>query len=117
MPNISLDIFFDNDILNVTASRSRNTPRVKPAWKVRSAPKLPVPEGPDQKTQRFGPKSQAKLPASSTPQKAAVPKSSKTPAASKPDTAATKDTENQPKKIPKLPPKSRPQPKTQTSSE
>lgn len=40
MPNISFDIFFNDDTLNFTASRSQGAPKVKPAWKVRSAPKL-----------------------------------------------------------------------------
>jgi len=39
MPNISFDIFYDQDILNITASRGQ-VAKIKPAWKVRSAPKL-----------------------------------------------------------------------------
>lgn len=41
MPNISFDVFFDQDFINVTATRSGAAPKAKPAWKVRSAPKLP----------------------------------------------------------------------------
>jgi hypothetical protein len=41
MPNISFDIFFDQDFINVTATRGRTAPKAKPEWKVRSAPKLP----------------------------------------------------------------------------
>ena len=111
MPNISLDIFFDQDILNVTATRSRTTPRVKPAWKVRTAPKLPLPEGPDPKTKHFGPQKLQGAP------KTAASKPNSTPAASKPAASADKPAEGQPKKLPKLPPKARPQPKTQDSSE
>ena len=40
MPNISFDIFFNQDIVNITASRSQGAPKVKPDWKVRTAPKL-----------------------------------------------------------------------------
>lgn len=41
MPNISFDIFFDKDFINVTASRGKVAPKAKPEWKVRTAPKLP----------------------------------------------------------------------------
>jgi len=47
MPNISFDIFFDKDFINVTATRGHTAPKAKPEWKVRTAPKLPpkpVPE-------------------------------------------------------------------------
>ena len=46
MPNISFDIFFDQDFINVTATRGKTAPRAKPEWKVRSAPKLPPKEQP-----------------------------------------------------------------------
>ena len=57
MPNISFDIFFQDDIINITASRSGGSaPKVKPAWKVRTAPKLPPKEPPVPKTvAAFGP--------------------------------------------------------------
>ena len=56
MPNISFDIFFQEDIINITASRSGGSaPKIKPAWKVRSAPKLPPKEPPvDPKVAAFG---------------------------------------------------------------
>ena len=41
MPNVSFDIFFDQDFINVTATRGKTAPKAKPEWKVRSAPKLP----------------------------------------------------------------------------
>jgi len=44
MPNVSFDIFYDLDFVNVTATRSGAAPKVKPAWKVRTAPKLPPKE-------------------------------------------------------------------------
>lgn len=55
MPNISFDIFFNDDLINITASRSQGAPKVKPGWKARSAPKIaqkskPTPES------AFGPK-------------------------------------------------------------
>ncbi|MCJ1376845.1 hypothetical protein MMC20_008090 [Loxospora ochrophaea] len=53
MPNISFDIFFNDDVLNFTASRSQGAPKVKPAWKVRSAPKLPPKEPPKPATSVF----------------------------------------------------------------
>ncbi|KAI9739364.1 MAG: hypothetical protein M1834_007577 [Cirrosporium novae-zelandiae] len=49
MPNISFDIFFNEDIINLTASRSNGAPKVKPAWKVRSAPKLEIRQAPKPK--------------------------------------------------------------------
>jgi len=44
MPNISFDIFFDQDFINVSASRGKTAPKAKPEWKVRTAPKLPPKE-------------------------------------------------------------------------
>lgn len=44
MPNISFDIFFDQDFINLSASRSKHAPKAKPEWKVRTAPKLPPKE-------------------------------------------------------------------------
>ena len=45
MPNISFDIFFDQDFVNISAHRGR-VPRAKPGWKLRTAPKLPPKEEP-----------------------------------------------------------------------
>lgn len=58
MPNISFDIFFNDDLVNITASRSQGAPKVKPGWKARSAPKIaqktkPTPDS------AFGPKAAA----------------------------------------------------------
>jgi len=44
MPNVSFDIFFDQDFINVTASRGKVAPKAKPEWKIRTAPKLPPKE-------------------------------------------------------------------------
>ncbi|KIX97494.1 uncharacterized protein Z520_06946 [Fonsecaea multimorphosa CBS 102226] len=41
MPNVSFDIFFDKDFINITATRGQTAPKAKPEWKVRTAPKLP----------------------------------------------------------------------------
>lgn len=41
MPNISFDVFFDKDFINITATRGQTAPKAKPQWKVRTAPKLP----------------------------------------------------------------------------
>ncbi|KIW14698.1 hypothetical protein PV08_07482 [Exophiala spinifera] len=41
MPNVSFDIFFDKDFINITATRGHTAPKAKPEWKVRTAPKLP----------------------------------------------------------------------------
>jgi hypothetical protein len=58
MPNINFDIFYDKDVINFTASRGTSAPKVKPAWKVRSAPKLPPKVPPQPPTvAAFGPKS------------------------------------------------------------
>ena len=54
MPNISFDVFFTDDVINVTASRSNGAPKVKPEWKVRTAPKLPPKEPPSAPTAVFG---------------------------------------------------------------
>ena len=57
MPNINFDIFFDENTLNFTASRGTKAPKVKPAWKVRNAPKLPPKEPPQPAAAKaFGPK-------------------------------------------------------------
>ncbi|MCJ1477469.1 hypothetical protein MMC13_006141 [Lambiella insularis] len=94
MPNISFDIFFQDDIINLTATRSQGSaPKVKPAWKVRTAPKLPPKEPVQPPTSVFG-KQQKKLPA---PEPKAAPKAKEE--TSKPAEA---------KKIPKLPPKAKP---------
>ena len=60
MPNISFDIFFDQDFINVTATRGKTAPRAKPEWKVRSAPKLP-PKQIEQKPGEARPPPRAKL--------------------------------------------------------
>lgn len=93
MPNISFDIFFQDDIINLTATRSAGSaPKVKPAWKVRTAPKLPPKEPVQPPTSVFAAPKQKKLPA---PEKTA-PKAKEE--SKKPGEA---------KKIPKLPPKAK----------
>ncbi|KIV83776.1 hypothetical protein PV11_05771 [Exophiala sideris] len=41
MPNVSFDVFFDKDFINITATRGIKAPKAKPEWKVRTVPKLP----------------------------------------------------------------------------
>lgn len=55
MPNISFDIFFNDDLVNITASRSQGAPKVKPGWKARSAPKIAQKQKPTPDS-AFGPK-------------------------------------------------------------
>ena len=107
MPNISFDIFFDQDFINVSASRGKHAPKAKPEWKVRTAPKLPPKEQPADPTST--PRPAGRPPINSTRPPA---KSSKAPeeqkSADKP--APTSDTASQtgdkPKrKPPKLGPK------------
>jgi hypothetical protein len=100
MPNISFDIFFQDDIINITASRSGGSaPKVKPAWKVRTAPKLPPKEPFEPKTERaFGPPKLKQAPQPST----AKPKPKEIKEAPKVEEAAKQPAA--PKKIPKLGP-------------
>ena len=53
MPNISFDIFYNLDTINITATRGEKAPKVKPDWKVRSAPKLPPKTPPQPPTAAF----------------------------------------------------------------
>jgi len=46
MPNVSFDVFFDKDFINITATRGITAPKAKPDWKVRTAPKLPPKQAP-----------------------------------------------------------------------
>lgn len=41
MAHISADLIFDSDFLNFTITNANAAPKIKPAWKVRTAPKLP----------------------------------------------------------------------------
>ena len=99
MPNISFDIFFNDDVINLTASRSQGAPKVKPAWKVRSAPKLPPKEPPAAPTAVFAPKSnaQATKPKASSESKAPPKLASKASDAKQGTSSAA-----EPKKVPKL---------------
>ena len=67
MPNISFDIFFDKDFVNISASRGRVAPKAKPEWKVRSAPKLPPKEVPAEPLSTPRPAQREKLTASRQP--------------------------------------------------
>ncbi|KAL9112129.1 MAG: hypothetical protein Q9227_003506 [Pyrenula ochraceoflavens] len=58
MPNISFDIFYNDDLINITASRAQGAPKVKPGWKARAAPKISQKEKPTPQS-AFGPKAAA----------------------------------------------------------
>lgn len=67
MPNISFDIFFDQDFINVTATRGKTAPKAKPEWKVRSAPKLPPKEQPVDRSGAAKPPGRPKINEGRTP--------------------------------------------------
>ncbi|KAI9815715.1 MAG: hypothetical protein M1827_002111 [Pycnora praestabilis] len=92
MPNINFDIFFDQDFVNFTATRSQGAPKIKPEWKVRTAPKLPPKELP--------------APTKNSPRPA--PKQKSTPGSRIEDVTDKAESTPAPKKnIPKLPPKAK----------
>jgi len=68
MPNISFDVFYDQDFVNFTVSRGGAAPKAKPAWKIRSAPKLPPKEIPAPTKPNARPAPREKLTASRQPQ-------------------------------------------------
>ncbi|MCJ1328467.1 hypothetical protein MMC10_005144 [Thelotrema lepadinum] len=78
MPNISFDIFFNEDTVNITATRGDKAPKVKPEWKVRSAPKLPPKTPPQKPVAAFANPSKAKAAQESA--KESTDKVEKTPA-------------------------------------
>lgn len=93
MPNISFDIFFDQDFINISASRGKHAPKAKPEWKVRTAPKLPPKEKPADPTATPRPEARPPLNSSRPPAKLAVRGSQeKKEAEDKP--AQKKDTED-----------------------
>ena len=67
MPNISFDIFFDKDFVNISAARGRTAPKAKPEWKVRTAPKLPPKDVPAEPFSTPRPAQREKLTASRQP--------------------------------------------------
>ena len=71
MPNVSFDIFFDKDFINVTATRGQTAPKAKPEWKVRSAPKLPPKAIEEDHSGKPRPAARQKLTTLRQPQKAA----------------------------------------------
>lgn len=110
MPNISFDIFFDKDFINITATRGHTAPKAKPEWKVRTAPKLPPKPVPEDHSGTPRPLPRQKL--TSTRQSLAPPKLPKASADNEKNVAysdassQTGDAENKPKrKPPKLGPR------------
>ncbi|EXJ54052.1 hypothetical protein A1O7_09389 [Cladophialophora yegresii CBS 114405] len=69
MPNVSFDIFFDKDFINITATRGQTAPKAKPEWKVRSAPKLPPKPVPEDHSGQPRPPPREKLTSLRQPQK------------------------------------------------
>ncbi len=104
MPNVSFDIFYDLDFINVTATRSGAAPKAKPAWKVRSAPKLPPKELPASKTTprpEARPKINAQRQADQATTKKAPPKlSQRIQELDSDDSASQPETSKAPKKAP-----------------
>ncbi|MCJ1302196.1 hypothetical protein MMC08_004999 [Hypocenomyce scalaris] len=98
MPNISFDVFFDQDFINITATRAQGAPKVKPAWKTRVAPKLPPKElPPASKVSPRPPKIQG-------PRITEIPEPKTAPKAK---SAPNTDDATQPKRAPKLAPKAK----------
>ncbi|KAL2398564.1 hypothetical protein ABEF93_001692 [Exophiala dermatitidis] len=69
MPNVSFDIFFDKDFINITATRGQHAPKAKPEWKIRTAPKLPPKPQPEDPNRTPRPPPRDKLVHSRQPQK------------------------------------------------
>lgn len=115
MPNISFDIFFNEDIVNVTASRSQGSaPKVKPGWKTRTAPKLPKKQEP--KTSAFAKPTpritEVEDSEEEKPQeKKETPKKKEEPPKKKEEPKKQESKEGEKKKIPKLAPKQASKPK------
>ncbi|KAK5192144.1 hypothetical protein LTR47_003603 [Exophiala xenobiotica] len=100
MPNISFDIFFDKDFINVTATRGHTAPKAKPEWKVRTAPKLPPKPVPEDHSGAPRPPAREKL--TSTRQSLAPPKQSKAAAGDSSDAASQTSEKAEKRKPPKL---------------
>lgn len=106
MPNISFDIFFDKDFINITATRGLTAPKAKPEWKVRTAPKLPPKAPVEDHSGAPRPLPRQKL--TSTRQSLAPPKLQAAPVSEKvaETSDASSQTEEKPKrKPPKLGPR------------
>ena len=114
MPNISFDIFFDKDFVNVSASRGKTAPKAKPEWKVRTAPKLPPKEIPVETNGAPRPPQREKLTAS----RQAPQHNKKAPEVSDATSQTAAGGDNLPKrKPPKLGPKKTDAPKPAPESE
>lgn len=111
MPNISFDIFFDKDFINVTATRGHTAPKAKPEWKVRTAPKLPPKPIPEDHSGAPRPAPRQKLTStrqSLAPPKPGVPSASDKSAAADSSDAASQTDEKPRRKPPKLGPRKSP---------
>lgn len=111
MPNISFDVFFDTDFINITATRAQGAPKAKPAWKTRSIPKLaPKPLPPPSKDSPRPPKLTGPR-VTELPEDEPAPKPKAKAAAPKVKQAETPDTDSAPKPKAAAPKKDAPKPK------
>ena len=116
MPNIDLQFFYDQDVFNFTATRSQSgAPKIKPAWKVRTAPKLapkepkeiessskPTPRITDvTDSEPSKPKPAAKKIPKLAPKKSAVPSDTASVTSEAPQAAKAASKKNIPKLAPK----------------
>ena len=117
MPNVSFDIFYDLDFINITATRSGAAPKVKPAWKLRTAPKLPPKEGAASKSTTPRPEPRPKINAQRNDlnrKQAAAAKKAPPKLSSQIQKAESSDASSQPPTTPKpkrVPPKLKDLPK------
>lgn len=105
MPNISFDIFFDQDFINVSASRGKHAPKAKPEWKVRTAPKLPPKEQPEDPTKTPRPTPRPPINSTRPPAKLGLKDNNRVTELSDAGSAAG---DKQKRKPPKLGPKKNP---------
>ena len=102
MPNVSFDVFFDKDFINVTATRGVKAPKAKPEWKVRTVPKLPPKPIEEDHSGRAKPPPREKLTSLRQPQK---PQQSQTNGEKPTETSETASQAGEKRKPPKLGPK------------
>jgi hypothetical protein len=104
MPNVSFDIFFDKDFINITATRGVTAPKAKPEWKVRSVPKLPPKPQPEPAAGVPHPPQRQKLTTLRQPHKGSKQSEEEKPADETTDQGAQTE-EKAKRKPPKLGPK------------
>jgi hypothetical protein len=105
MPNVSFDIFFDKDFINITATRGKVAPKAKPEWKVRSIPKLPPKPVPEDTSGQPRPIPRQKLTTLRQPHKPSQSQSSEEQTEQALNGAASDASDKPKRKPPKLGPK------------